>query len=40
LVSGVNLRGKSTKERAEFLMSIAHPNFREQLAHHAKQVSS
>ncbi len=35
----VNLRGKSTKERAELLMSIAHPNFREQLADHAKSIN-
>ena len=35
----VNLRGKSTKERAEMLISIAHPNFREQLADHAKSIN-
>ena len=35
----VNLRGKSTKDRAELLMSIAHPNFREQLADHAKSIN-
>jgi itaconate CoA-transferase len=35
----VNLRGRSTKERAELLMSIAHPNFREQLADHAKSIN-
>ena len=35
----VNLRGKPTKERAELLISIAHPNFREQLADHAKSIN-
>ncbi len=35
----VNLRGKSTKERAELLMNIAHPNFRQQLADHAKSIN-
>lgn len=35
----VNLRGKATKERAELLISIAHPNFRDQLADHAKAIN-
>ncbi len=35
----VNLRGKSTRQRAELLISIAHPNFREQLADHAKSIN-
>jgi itaconate CoA-transferase len=35
----VNLRGKSTRERALALISIAHPNFREQLMTHAKSIN-
>ncbi|HXY24423.1 MAG TPA: acetyl-CoA hydrolase/transferase C-terminal domain-containing protein [Candidatus Acidoferrum sp.] len=35
----VNLRGKSTKERAELLISIAHPNFRDKLKRHAKSIN-
>jgi itaconate CoA-transferase len=35
----VNLRGKSTKERAELLISIAHPNFRGKLRRHAKSIN-
>ena len=35
----VNLRGKSTKERAELLISIAHPNFRGRLKRHAKSIN-
>jgi len=35
----VNLRGKSTKERAELLISIAHPNFRARLRRHAKSIN-
>lgn len=35
----VNLRGKSTKERAELLISIAHPNFRKELYDHAKSIN-
>jgi itaconate CoA-transferase len=35
----VNLRGKSTKERAELLISIAHPNFRDELTCHAKSIN-
>jgi acyl-CoA hydrolase len=35
----VNLRGKSTKERAELLISIAHPNFRKGLWDHAKSIN-
>ena len=34
----VNLRGKSTKERAELLISIAHPKFRDELTHYAKSI--
>jgi itaconate CoA-transferase len=35
----VNLRGKSTRERALALISIAHPNFRDQLMTHAKSIN-
>ena len=35
----VNLRGKSTRERALALISIAHPNFRDQLMAHAKSIN-
>lgn len=35
----VNLRGKSTRERALALISIAHPNFREELTKHAKSIN-
>lgn len=35
----VNLRGKSTRERALALISIAHPNFRDQLMSHAKSIN-
>ena len=35
----VNLRGKSTRERALALISIAHPNFRDKLRHHAKSIN-
>jgi itaconate CoA-transferase len=34
----VNLRGKSTRERAQALISISHPNFREELTAYAKSV--
>ena len=34
----VNLRGKSTKERAELLISVAHPNFRDELTQFAKSI--
>ena len=34
----VNLRGKSTRERALALISIAHPSFRDQLLAHAKSI--
>ena len=34
----VNLRGKSTRERALALISIAHPNFRDELMAHAKKI--
>lgn len=33
-----NLKGKSLAERAQALIKIAHPNFREQLAHQAKEI--
>jgi itaconate CoA-transferase len=35
----VNLRGKSTRERALALISIAHPNFRDELMKHAKSIN-
>ena len=35
----VNLRGKSTRERALALISIAHPNFRDELTRHAKSIN-
>jgi itaconate CoA-transferase len=35
----VNLRGKSTRERALALIGIAHPNFRDELAKHAKCIN-
>jgi itaconate CoA-transferase len=35
----VNLRGRSTRERALALISIAHPNFRDQLTKHAKSIN-
>jgi len=35
----VNLRGKSTRERALALISVAHPNFREKLKRHAKSIN-
>ena len=34
----VNLRGKSTRERAQALISIAHPTFRDELTAYAKSV--
>ncbi len=34
----VNLRGKSTRERALALINIAHPNFRDELLKHAKSI--
>ena len=34
----VNLKGKSTYERAELLISIAHPDFREELVQEAQQM--
>jgi itaconate CoA-transferase len=34
----VNLRGKSTRERALALISVAHPNFREGLTAHARSI--
>jgi 4-hydroxybutyrate CoA-transferase len=33
----VNLFGRNLRERAEALISIAHPDFREQLEHEAKE---
>ena len=35
----VNLRGRSTRERALALISIAHPNFRDELTRHAKSIN-
>ncbi len=35
----VNLRGKSTRERALALINIAHPNFRDELLKHAKSIN-
>lgn len=35
----VNLRGKSTRERALALISIAHPKFRDELTNHAKSIN-
>lgn len=35
----VNLRGKSTRERALALISIAHPNFRNELTAYAKSIT-
>jgi len=35
----VNLRGRSTRERALALISIAHPNFRDTLTKHAKSIN-
>lgn len=34
----VNLKGKNLKERAEALIGIAHPNFRDELLYEAKQM--
>ena len=34
----VDLRGKSSTERAEALISIAHPNFRDELTETAKEM--
>ncbi len=35
----VNLRGRSTRERALALISVAHPNFRDELTKHAKSIN-
>ncbi|EKD39173.1 MAG: acetyl-CoA hydrolase/transferase [uncultured bacterium] len=35
----INLKGKSTWERANALISIAHPDFREELTEHAKRMN-
>lgn len=35
----INLKGKSTWERAKALISIAHPDFREELCEHAKRMN-
>jgi len=35
----VNLRGRSTRQRAEALISIAHPDHREELRTAARQVT-
>ena len=34
----VNLRGKSTWQRVQLLISIAHPDFRDELYHEAKNL--
>lgn len=34
----VNLKGKTTYERAELLISIAHPDFRDELREEAKRM--
>ena len=34
----VNLRGKSLRQRAQALISIAHPDFRAELSNYAKEV--
>jgi acyl-CoA hydrolase len=34
----INLKGKSTWERAEALISIAHPQFREELIQEAEKM--
>ena len=34
----VNLKGRNTYERAELLVSIAHPDFREELIEEAKKM--
>ena len=34
----VNLKGKNTYERAELLVSVAHPDFREELIHQAEKM--
>ena len=35
----INLRGKSTRERARLLTSIAHPDFRDELTQYAKSIN-
>lgn len=35
----VNLRGRSTRERAQLIISIAHPDFRDELTAHAKRIN-
>jgi len=35
----VNLRGRSSRERALALISVAHPDFREELTRHAKSIN-
>ena len=35
----VNLRGRSTRERAQLLTSIAHPNFRDELTNYARSIN-
>jgi acyl-CoA hydrolase len=35
----INLKGKSTWERAKALISIAHPDFREELNEHARRMN-
>ena len=35
----VNLRGRSTRERALALISIAHPNFRDELTAHTRRIN-
>lgn len=35
----INLYGKSLRERAQLMISVAHPNFRDELTHYAKSLN-